>query len=287
VLVHGGFADSRQWSAVLPTLAQHRAVITVDHRGHGEAGPYSGPHTIADDITDLTDILTNLAESAEVFAHSAGCHTALGAALRGAPIQHLVLYEAPTPRDPVIDDDVWQRLDEAAARDDRQEIVRIALNDVVGRSTGQLLPAPAFTAMRASPFGAMLLDDALSIPTELRALEDHTWPDDDLRTLATRPNTGRRSRKPTVQPSLLRPPRRTHLRDPADQTRGRPHHTHRRPHRGTRPAAMTRPQPTPPQGPAQATARPDDLLAVLIVVQHPRPSPTRPSKVAARWSCDR
>ncbi|MGV1010451.1 MAG: alpha/beta fold hydrolase [Dermatophilaceae bacterium] len=185
VLVHGGFVDSRCWSAVLPSLASRRTVVTIDRRGHGESPRYSGPHTLSDDVTDLMDIVAAFDEPVAMFAHSAGCLVALGAVLHGARVNHLALYEAPTYREPSITAETWRRLDEAVIREDRPALVDMLLNDVVGRSNGEVTSCQALVGILSSPFGAMLLDNVLSVPTELQALEGHIWADEDLRALTT------------------------------------------------------------------------------------------------------
>lgn len=185
VLIHGGFVDSRCWSAVLPALASQYTVVTVDRRGHGNSPAYTDDHTLDDDIADLVDVLATIGEPVTMFAHSAGCQVALGAVLNGAGVHHVVLYEAPTFRDPPITAKTWRRMDAAVARQDRAALVEMMLNDVVGRFSGELTSPEALRGLLSTPFGAMFLDNALSAPTELHALEAHTWTDRDLRALAT------------------------------------------------------------------------------------------------------
>src|SRR5437868_4480155 len=53
VLLHGAFATLESWTAILPTLARSRRVISVEMQGHGRTGdidrPLSYPQ-MADDV---------------------------------------------------------------------------------------------------------------------------------------------------------------------------------------------------------------------------------------------
>lgn len=169
----------------MPTLIVWHTVVAIDRRGHGQSPAYSGEDTLCDDFADLAHIVAAIGEPVAMFAHSAGCHVALGPVLRGAPLRRLVLYEAPTFGDPPIAAEIWRLLDDAVARDDRPALVEMILNDLVGRSNGELIPPPALAGIPSSPFGALLLDNALSAPTEFRAMEGYVWTDEDLRALTT------------------------------------------------------------------------------------------------------
>ena len=62
VLVHGFTGSSLDWVDVVDALAQHRTVVTFDHRGHGQstntgdAASYTFDR-MADDLTALVDHL--------------------------------------------------------------------------------------------------------------------------------------------------------------------------------------------------------------------------------------
>ena len=183
LLLHGGFLDSRAWLGMMPLLAQERTVVASDRRGHGESGHHREHHRLDDDVEDLAVLVRELdrdGRGVEVLAHSAGCHVALAAACAGVPINRLVMYEPPTFGDPAITASVWKQIDEAVDAEDRERLVILALNDVVGASTGEQIPLPAFPSIFPTPFGQMLLDNALSIPAELRAHENHLWNETSL-----------------------------------------------------------------------------------------------------------
>jgi hypothetical protein len=94
---------------------------------------------------------------------------------QGEPHSRLVMFEPPTYGQPVIAGSVWEQMTEAVDVCDRKRLVVLALNDVVGASTGDRIPEPAFAAIFPTAFGQMLLDNALAIPTELRAHENYRW----------------------------------------------------------------------------------------------------------------
>ena len=78
VLVHGAWADGRHWTRLALELASDFRVVVYDRRGHGRSG---GEHTtIADDATDLTDLIADLGGRAHVAAGSLGGTIALSAA---------------------------------------------------------------------------------------------------------------------------------------------------------------------------------------------------------------
>ena len=188
LLVHGGFLDSRAWLGLMPLLARGRTVIAPDRRGHGASGAYSDRHRLETDIDDLVLLTREFdrgGDGIEVVAHSAGCHVALAAACVGAPISRLVMFEPPTYGQPLIAGSVWQQMTEAVDVCDRKRLVVLALNNVVGASTGDRIPEPAFAAIFLTPFGQMLLDNALAIPTELRAHENYRWDEEVLNSLQT------------------------------------------------------------------------------------------------------
>ncbi|HEY5788326.1 MAG TPA: alpha/beta hydrolase [Microlunatus sp.] len=183
LLVHAGFLDSRAWLGLIPVLARDRTVVAPDRRGHGSSGAYGGHHRLEDDVDDLVDMTRELdpeGHGVQIVAHSAGCHVALAAACTGLPISRLVMYEPPAFGDPAIEGSVWQQLADAAEADDRRGLVELVLSDVVGASTGKRIPSPAFSALFSTPFGQMLLDNALAIPTELHAHEDFIWSEEAI-----------------------------------------------------------------------------------------------------------
>lgn len=146
VLCHAGFVDRREWAGLVPLLAHDHTVVTPDRRGHGASDGYRDDHRLDHDIDDLrrlVELVTEPTERAVLVAHSAACYVALGTALESRRIASLILYEPPTFGQPAIIQELWDRLDRAREAEDRAQLVALLLNEVVGPSTGQVLPPPA------------------------------------------------------------------------------------------------------------------------------------------------
>jgi pimeloyl-ACP methyl ester carboxylesterase len=185
VLVHGGFIDSRSWTGLMEVLARTRTVVAADRRGHGDSDPYSSSYRLSDDVEDLVAIVTDLAAEVgevELVAVSAGCHVALAAAVAGAPAARVVLWEPPDFQATPVSAELYDRLDRAASGD-RKLLVRLLLNEVVGVNTGSRVPRLVFPLLFRSPFGRMVLANALAIPAGLRAFEAWDWNAPDLSAL--------------------------------------------------------------------------------------------------------
>lgn len=186
VLVHGGFLDHRAWSGLAALLAASgHTVIAPDRRGHGLSDPYGPEHSVAADASDLVEIIASVIQPREkvrIVAHSSGGHSAIAAVDLSGSVSDLILYEPPRRRDePPISGETWQQLNEAHAANDRKRLVMIALVDVVGKATGQAPPVPFPEPFWQAPFAQLLLANALSIPTELKANSEQDDSDDSLR----------------------------------------------------------------------------------------------------------
>jgi pimeloyl-ACP methyl ester carboxylesterase len=98
VLVHGGGANSAWWDDVVPLLAPHRRVVTLDLSGHGDSGRrdrYS-PAQWGDEILAVVDAAAG--GRAVVVGHSTGGRAALAAAARRPEaIEALVLLDSGVP----------------------------------------------------------------------------------------------------------------------------------------------------------------------------------------------
>lgn len=98
VLVHGVAADSSAFRLLEPLLAPRFTVVTVDRRGRLGSSA-EGEYSLEAEFEDLVGVVESLPEPVTVFGHSFGANVALGAALRSARIQRLVLYEPGAPGD--------------------------------------------------------------------------------------------------------------------------------------------------------------------------------------------
>jgi pimeloyl-ACP methyl ester carboxylesterase len=186
ILVHGGFIDGSSMAGLVEELSSSRTAVAPDRRGHGASSPYTGPHSFADDVSDLVGLshhLTDeLGEEVELVGHSAGCHVALAAAST-APVSRVVLWEPPDFQAKRVSPQLWDKIHAATAKGDRRGVVRLLLNDVIGASTGMHIPWFAFPFLFRSQFGKVMLANALAAPTELAAFEDRQWRPEHLATV--------------------------------------------------------------------------------------------------------
>jgi pimeloyl-ACP methyl ester carboxylesterase len=83
VLLHGGLGSGEMFGPVLPTLAEHHQVITVDLQGHGRTADIDRPldlRLMADDIAALVEHLG--LDDPDLVGYSLGGGVALRAAIR-------------------------------------------------------------------------------------------------------------------------------------------------------------------------------------------------------------
>jgi pimeloyl-ACP methyl ester carboxylesterase len=165
--------------------ASGHTAVAPDRRGHGLSDPYGSQYSVAADASDLVDIITAVTrprEKVRVVAHSSGGHSAIAAVNLCDSVSDVILYEPPRRRhEPPISIKTWRRLEAARAAEDRKLLVMIALADVVGKATGQAPPVSFPEAFWQAPFGQVLLANALSIPTELKANSEQDDSDGSLR----------------------------------------------------------------------------------------------------------
>ena len=60
VLVHGSWADHRDWDLVAPTFAKRFRVLTYDRRGHGQSEKPPGQGSVEEDAADLAALIEHL-----------------------------------------------------------------------------------------------------------------------------------------------------------------------------------------------------------------------------------
>lgn len=94
VIVTGALNDHTAGAALARQLSAHHTVIGYDRRGRGGSGD-SPRYTIAREVEDLRAVLARAGGEAAVFGYSSGSVLALQAAVDGAPVSHLILYEPP------------------------------------------------------------------------------------------------------------------------------------------------------------------------------------------------
>lgn len=113
VLLHGGLADARFFSANVPALAEQFRVYTPDARGHGHTPDAPGPITPELLLQDTVAFLTTVVGGpAHLAGHSLGGLTALHVALRyPGLVRRLILISASIrPPGPRASDSPWPGL---------------------------------------------------------------------------------------------------------------------------------------------------------------------------------
>jgi Predicted hydrolases or acyltransferases (alpha/beta hydrolase superfamily) len=101
ILLHGGYATSETYAAILPSLASGRRVIAVDLQGHGRTADVDRPlsfQTMGDDIAALIRHLG--LPQADVMGYSFGAGTALRTAIQHPSlVRRLVIVSHPVRHD--------------------------------------------------------------------------------------------------------------------------------------------------------------------------------------------
>lgn len=161
LLVHGAASDARQWAAVVPLLAVTHTVVAMDRRGRGASGPVLSDHSLDTEYGDIATVVAALRGPVHLVGHSSGARFALHAALRARSLASLVLYEPPAPER--FAPGVLDALAEMEATGDRVGILRTFLLEVAGNDE------EALAFIRRRPIWPIMLDNALTLPAELRA----------------------------------------------------------------------------------------------------------------------
>lgn len=94
VIVHGSMQDASSQTDLAALLAERHAVHLVDRRGHGDSGAHPGPPYTEREADDLRAVL-EATGARSVFGVSSGAIVAARAALAGAPLERLALFEPP------------------------------------------------------------------------------------------------------------------------------------------------------------------------------------------------
>ena len=176
VLVHGAAADRRQWERLVPLLASSFTVVAMDRRGRGLSGPLRADHSLEVEYGDIVAVATSVGGPVHLLGHSSGARFALHAASDIASLGALVLYEPPAPES--FPDGVLQSLAALEAAGDREAILRTFLLDVA-RNTEE-----DYAFLRGRPVWPLMVDNALTLPAELRAVRRYRFDPSDLAHLA-------------------------------------------------------------------------------------------------------
>lgn len=150
-------------------LADSFTVHAYDRRGRGESGPGATPYAVDREVEDLVAVIGAAGGIAHVLGVSSGAALALEAARQDAPIDRLVVYEAPFILDdarPGNDPRLPQQLQDLVEAGRRGDAVRTFM-----RTVG--VPAPIIALMRFLPAWRQLTGIAHTLPHDLAIVVEH------------------------------------------------------------------------------------------------------------------
>lgn len=198
ILIAGALSDHTTAAAFSPHLESHFTVYNYDRRGRGESGN-TQPYAVEREVEDITALVDDIGEPVFLFGHSSGAILALEAALRGLPVQRLVLYEPPfivdeqrlhpplvvTPPAPIpFSRDrryLADRLQELLVANDREAALRMFFREGVGipdEMLNQMQAIPQWVAWLAlahtTPYDAEIGGQDLPPERRLSALQTPT-----------------------------------------------------------------------------------------------------------------
>lgn len=169
VLVHGAVSDRTYWTPVVPALADHFTVFSVDRRGRGASGD-APDYAIEREFADLAAVVDAISEPVHLLGHSYAGICALEAALLTANLRTLTLYEPAFGFEGAMPEDLVAPLEALIAAGEADAAVASFMGEVVG------LPAEDLAALRADPTTwEPMVDCAHTLPRELRAVGSFTF----------------------------------------------------------------------------------------------------------------
>lgn len=177
LLVHSTAADARQWIRLVPLLAPTFTVVSMNRRGRGASGPFSHNHSPEIDCGDIASVANSLPGPVHLLGHSSGARLALHAAGCVANLASLILYEPPAPT--TVTDEVMRSVARFEASGDRRGLLRSFFVETVG------VPEDDFAALEERPIWPLMVDNAMTLPTELRAVRGHRFDPADFAGLTT------------------------------------------------------------------------------------------------------
>ena len=160
----------------MPLLATTFSVVCMDRRGRGTSGPLRPDHSLEVEYGDIGAVAALLAGPVHLLGHSSGARFALHAAPRLADLASLILYEPPAPE--ALTDPVIASLARLEADGDREGILRLFFVDAVG------VDEQDFAAMQGRPVWPLMVDNALTLPAELRAARGYRFDPAEVAELA-------------------------------------------------------------------------------------------------------
>jgi pimeloyl-ACP methyl ester carboxylesterase len=175
VMMHGAGTNHQAWGPVLQLLAEHFTVYAMDQRGRGESGPYTDACKPEQAFADIASVIDAVGEPVYLLGHSMGARNALHAALLTPNVRKMALYEPP-PFDPIAPAQL-QRMRDALARDDRDEVVTIFLVEQTR------IDPQALAAIRQRPTWSLFTSNAANLVTELASFDSYHFDASDFANL--------------------------------------------------------------------------------------------------------
>jgi pimeloyl-ACP methyl ester carboxylesterase len=140
VLQPGALCDHTCWFPIWPYLGQRFTLVAFDRRGRG-ASDNPNDRSIEREVEDLCAVIDSVGAPCQIFGHSSGALLALQAAMAGAPLVSLVLYEPPAtaagPRPPG-QDTLGGELQRLVESGDHAGVVRAFLRSTAGIADADL-----------------------------------------------------------------------------------------------------------------------------------------------------
>ncbi|MGI9032309.1 MAG: hypothetical protein DLM54_06460 [Acidimicrobiales bacterium] len=167
LLVHGAASDARQWSRVVPLLSRRFTVMAMDRRGRGASGSIGPGHSAEREHADIAAVATSVDGPVHMVGHSSGARFVLHAAQLIPNVASMVLYEPPLPE--TLTPEILESLRAAEAAGDREAVLATFLLDVAGNDE------EALTFIRSRPIWPLMVDNALTLPAELRAVRGYRF----------------------------------------------------------------------------------------------------------------
>jgi pimeloyl-ACP methyl ester carboxylesterase len=169
LLVHGALLNgSLSWGAVMPKLAGHLTVYAMDRRGRAPSGD-APAYSIVNESDDIVAVAQKIGGPLTLLAHSYGALASLDALDRLKNVSRLILYEPPVTAEGARPDSdaVLEKLDQALAANDREQLVMTFLRDQVRT------PPDRLARMKSSPIWPTVLEIAHTLPRESRAVNTY------------------------------------------------------------------------------------------------------------------
>jgi alpha-beta hydrolase superfamily lysophospholipase len=171
VLVSGGSVDRGANAGLAGVLAADFTVWNFDRRGRGDSGD-TAPYAVEREIEDVAAVIAAAGGHAHLYGSSSGAGLALEAAVAGAPVDKLVLWEPPYNLDPTgrPPADSVEQLDRMIAEGRRDDAATFFMVDMVG------LPAEFAAFARTQPWWQGQLAIAHTLAYDARVMGDYSVP---------------------------------------------------------------------------------------------------------------